>query len=229
MLDIKLIREQTEKVKKGVESKGYSVGLVDKVLDIDQRRRVLIQEIDDLRAKANEAASKRDVEQGKALKNQIQEKEPNLEKIQKEYEIAINGIPNLPLESVPVGKGEEDNKEIKKVGEAKKFDFEPRDHVVLGQNLGILDFEGGAKIAGSGFYYLINEGALLELALVRFAMDLLVKEGFVPIVTPDLAKSRFYLGTGYQPKGDEAQTYAIEGEDLGLIATAEVALAGKTC
>ena len=136
-------------------------------------------------------------------------------------------IPNLPLPQVPFGKNERDNVEVKKWGKPTEFNFQPKDHLELGKNLGILDFEAGAKVSGSQFYFLYGAGALLEIALVQYAMDLLYKEGFTPVITPDLAKSKFYLGTGYMPKGNEAQTYEIEGEDLGLIATAEVTLAGK--
>jgi seryl-tRNA synthetase len=227
MLDINFIRENTEKVKKGIENKGYSVDLVDNVLELDKKRRDVIQKVDELRANGNKAAENRDVETGKKVKQDLQEIEPELIKIQEEFNKALHAVPNLPSDKTPVGKSEEDNKIIKTEGEIPKFNFEAKDHLVLGEALGILDFESGAKVAGSGFYYLKNEGVLLELALIHFAIDLLTKEGFTPIITPDLAKSRFYLGTGYLPKGDEAQTYVIEDEDLGLIATAEVTLAGK--
>jgi seryl-tRNA synthetase len=116
---------------------------------------------------------------------------------------------------------------VRKWGEPKKIDFTAKDHLELGKSLGILDFDAGAKVAGSQYYFWYKEGALLELALVQYAMELLIKEGFLAVITPDLAKSRFYLGTGYLPKGEEAQTYEIQGEDLGLIATAEVTLAGR--
>ncbi|HXK52962.1 MAG TPA: serine--tRNA ligase, partial [bacterium] len=102
-----------------------------------------------------------------------------------------------------------------------------KDHVELGESLGIISFEDGAKVSGSQFYFLYGAGVLMELALVQYAFEKLSKAGFTPTLTPDLAKSRYYLGTGYAPRGDEAQTYTIEGEDLGLIATAEVTLAGK--
>ncbi|MEX2033528.1 MAG: serine--tRNA ligase, partial [Candidatus Colwellbacteria bacterium] len=107
-----------------------------------------------------------------------------------------------------------------------KFNFEPKDHLELGKSLDIIDFETGSKVAGSGFYYLKNDGVLLELALVRYALDFLAKNRFTLWLTPDLAREKFYLGTGYMPQGEEAQTYVIEGTDLGLIATAEVTLAG---
>jgi len=139
----------------------------------------------------------------------------------------LSQIPNLPRPEAPLGKNETENVEVRKWGVPRKFDFQPKDHLELGKYLNILDFVTGAKVVGSQFYYWYGDGALLELALVRFTFDLLQKEGFLPVITPDLAKARYYLGTGYMPKGNEAQTYTIEGEDLGLIATAEVTLAGK--
>src|SRR3990167_4674818 len=229
MLDIKYIRENPDKVKKGVADKQYDSTLVDKVLDLDEKKRKLGVEIENLRAERNKLSSKEHVasSKGKEIKENLKELEPSLVKLEDVLNELLNLIPNLPSEKAPVGKGEKENVEVRKWGEPKVFDFEPKDHLELGKNLNILDFETGAKVSGSQFYFLYGDGALLELALVRFAFDLLSKEGFLPVITPDLAKSRFYLGTGYAPKGDEAQTYTIEGEDLGLIATAEVTLAGS--
>src|SRR3990167_4352659 len=227
MLDIQFIRENTEKVKKGVADKQFDPSIVDKVLELDVKRRKLIVEVEELRAKRNKVAEEKNIEEGKKVKEELKAKEPQLESIEKEFEDILNQVPNIPLPQVPVGKSEKDNIEVRKWGEPKKFDFTPKDHLELGKSLGILDFEAGAKVAGSQFYFWYREGALLELALVQYAMELLGKEGFVPVITPDLAKSRYYLGTGYMPKGNEAQTYEIKDEDLGLIATAEVTLAGK--
>ena len=227
MLDINYIRENPEEVKKGIVSKNFSSDLVDEVLEIDEKRRKLISDFEELRHQRNEAAEDKNIEEGKRIKKELSEIEPKLKRSEDLYDEAIQAIPNLPLDMVPAGKGEEENKEIKRWGEPRKFDFKPKDHLELGTSLGILDFETGAKVVGNKFYYLYGDGARLELALVQYVFDLLSKEGFLPVVTPDLAKSRYYLGTGYLPKGDEAQTYKIEGEDLGLVATAEVTLAGK--
>jgi seryl-tRNA synthetase len=132
----------------------------------------------------------------------------------------------LPADDVPIGKNAEENVVVREVGDKREFTFSPKDHVELGEALDMIDFEAGAKVAGSGFYYLKNEGALLEIALVHYGLDFLIKRGFTPIATPDLAQKRFYEGTGYLPKGPEAQTYVVNDNDLGLIATAEVTLAG---
>jgi seryl-tRNA synthetase len=227
MLDIQFVRDNPEKVKKGVTAKKYDPKLVDGLLKLDLKRRGLIKEIEEIRAQRNIAAKEKDIAKGKEIKEKLQKLEPSLEKVENDFLEALQGLPNIPSEDSPVGKGEEDNVEIRKWGEPTKFDFKPKDHLELGKSLGILDFETGAKVTGSQFYFLYGDGALLELALVQFALEKLSKAGFLPVITPDLAKSRYYLGTGYMPKGDEAQTYTIEGEDLGLIATAEVTLAGK--
>jgi seryl-tRNA synthetase len=228
MLDINFIREDKDIVKKGIAGKGFDSTLVDKVLELDEKRRKMILEIEGLRAKRNKIAEeKKPSEEGKKIKEELKDKEPEYEKIEKEYKELLFKIPNLPSEKAPVGKNEKDNKEIRKWGMPTKFTFEPKDHLQLGKDLGILDFEIGAKVTGSQFYFLYGDGALLELALIQYAFEKLSKVGFLPVITPDLAKSRYYLGTGYMPKGNEAQTYTIEGQDLGLIATAEVTLAGS--
>lgn len=227
MLDIKFVRENTELVKKGVVAKGYDANVVDEALKLDLKWRGLIKEIEEIRAQRNVAASNKDIEKGKEIKLKLQELEPGLESAEKEFIEVFGKIPNLPSDKAPIGNGEKENVEVKKWGEPTKFDFEPLDHLELGKRLGILDFETGAKVAGSQFYFLYGDGVRLELALSMYVFDKLSKEGFLSVITPDLAKSRYYLGTGYMPKGDEAQTYTIEDEDLGLIATAEVTLAGS--
>src|SRR3990167_9244155 len=232
MLDINFIRENVDLAKKGVSDKQFDPTIVDKVLELDEKRRKLILEVEGLRAKRNKIAgagkpSADKALEGKKIKEELKDREPEYEKIEEEYKELLFKIPNLPSKNAPIGKGEKDNKEVRKWGTPTKFTFKPKDHLELGKNLGILDFETGAKVTGSQFYFLYGDGALLELALTAYAFEKLSKVGFLPVITPDLAKSRYYLGTGYAPKGDEAQTYTVDGEDLGLIATAEVTLAGK--
>ena len=226
MIDVKILRENPEKIKKAVKDKGVDVN-IDEIIDLDNKRRELDLQVQGLREERNKAAKSQNIEVGKRIKKDLESLESDLEKINVDFKTKFQRIPNPPLPQVPIGKGENDNVEVRKWGEIRKFDFTPKDHIELGTSLGILDFETGAKVSGSQFYFLYDEGALLEIALVQFAMDLLRKEGFTPVITPDLAKSRFYLGTGYAPVGNEAQTYEIKEEDLGLIATAEVTLAGK--
>lgn len=227
MLDIQLIRDDPEKVKEGIIRKNYNPALVDEVLKLDKEYRRLLADYEESRHQRNEAAEEKDIAKGKRVKKEIAVLGPKLEEAEQKYTAAIIALPNLPADTVPVGKDEKANVEVKKWGTPRQFDFEPKDHLELGTSLGILDFETGAKVVGNKFYYLYGDGARLELALVQYVFDLLSKEGFLPVITPDLAKERYYLGTGYLPKGEEAQTFKLEGEDLGLIATAEVTLAGK--
>lgn len=225
MIDIKLIREQTDLVKEGVAKKNFDVSKVDAVLEADKKRVELLQKVEELRKERN-GLGRDDVERGKAIKEELKSLEPELEETEKKFKSLMNEIPNIPSEDSPVGKTEDDNVELRIVGEKPNFSFEPKDHVEIGKTLDILDFESGAKVSGSGFYYLKNAGALLEVALINYGLSFLTKKGFSAIITPDLAREKYYLGTGYNPKGDEAQTYMIQDSDLGLIATAEVTIAG---
>lgn len=226
MIDIQLLRENPDKVKEGVAAKGYKLEIVDEALQLDEQRRQLIQQVQDLRAERNKVAKERNIERGKEIKQKLQELEPQLTEVEEKFEELFKTIPNLPADDVPRGKGEDENVEIRKWGDVPQFSFEAKDHLQLAGELDLIDFEAGAKVSGSQFYYLKNEAVLLEMALLQFGIELLQKKGFIPVITPDLTQSRYYLGTGYQPKGDEAQIYEIDGEDLGLIATAEVTMAG---
>ncbi|MGI5841053.1 MAG: serine--tRNA ligase [Patescibacteria group bacterium] len=226
MLDIKFIRENVDIVKEGVRNKNYDDKVIDDVLLKDASKRELQAKVESLKAEKNKL-NRDQIDRAKEIKIELKDLEQNLKQEDDALMELLSEIPNIPMKGVPVGKGEDGNVEIKKWGEPRKFDFEPKNHLDIGKQLGILDFETGAKVTGSQFYYLYGDGALLELALVQYAFNLLAKEGFIPVMTPDLAKSRYYLGTGYSPRGKEAQTYKIEDEDLGLIATAEVTLAGK--
>ncbi len=226
MLDIKLIREQPEVVRAGMLDKGFKPEVLDQAIETDKTHRGLLLQVENLRAQRNKL-TKDDIGEGKRIKQELKDLEPKLVETEKQLLGLLNQIPNIPSEQAPKGKSDKDNVEVRKWGTIPKFDFTPKDHLELATDLKIVDFETGAKVSGSQFYYLFGDGARLELALVNFAMDLLSEEGFTPVITPDLAKARYYLGTGYAPKGPEAQTYTIEGEDLGLISTAEVTLAGR--
>lgn len=236
MVDIKKLRENPDYFKKASWRKGYKVD-IEAILELDNRKRDLISQIDNLRHEAKTAADsvrnkisngadQRNQAQGILFKEQIRAKENELKIAAADFNIQFSQIPNSAFDEVPDGAAEKDNRELRIVGEKRKFSFEPKDHLELAQHLDLLDFEAGAKISGSQFYFLKNEAAFLELALAHYALDLLYQAGFKIIFTPDIAKERFYLGTGYLPKGEEAQIYQITDTDLGLIATAEVALAG---
>ncbi len=237
MLDPKFIRENPEKVKKNLLERNFNpeIANIDEWLKIDQQRTTILQQIEAVNKRKNEIAellknaSKRTpelIEEGKQLKQKTEPLETALTTIEEQWNKQITQIPNLHFDDVPKGKNDEENKVLREVGKKTQFTFEPKDHLQLGTELNLLDFKSGAKVSGSQFYYLKNEAVLLDLALQKFGMDFFRKKGFELVITPDLAKSRYYLGTGYAPRGDEAQIYEIEGEDLGLIATAEVTMAG---
>lgn len=226
MLDIKLLRDNPEKVRQGIASKNVSPSLVNDFLALDKEWRHVVKNIDDLRAEQRKAEEARNIEKAKSLKEELKTLAGTLKELEKKREVTLRQLPNLPLESVPQGKGESENIVLHEVGEKPMFAFKPKNHLELGSVLGIIDFETGSKVSGHGFYYLKNEGLLLELALIHYALTILQKKGFTLLLTPDMARERFYLGTGYLPRGEEAQTYEIKNSDLGLIATAEVTLAG---
>ena len=167
MLDINLIRNNPDEVKDGIAKKGASPKLVDKFLALDTEWRALTKEVDDLRARQNELTAERNIEEGKKVKTQIRDVEATLKKLEVDRQEVLEQIPNPPLADVPAGKDESANVVLREVGEKPKMDFEAKDHLELGKALDLFDFESGAKVAGSGFYYLKNTGVLLELALVQ--------------------------------------------------------------
>lgn len=231
MLDFKFIRNNIEKVKQNTVERGMNPQIVDEWVVIDKERTLLQARLEEINKLRNDLADKGMVdgnsrEEGKRLKIEGKEIEVKLDELNSKWKELINQIPNIHRPEVPIGKNEEGNKEVKKVGDIPNFSFPVKDHLELAAMHDLIDFEAGAKVSGSQFYFLKNDAVKLELALLQFGINFLEKKGFTIIMTPDLAKSRFYLGTGYAPKGDEAQIYEIDGEDLGLIATAEVTMAG---
>ena len=225
MLDIKYIREQTEKIKVATRAKGFNEKVVDDVILLDEKRRKLMFDVETLRAERNKF-TKEDVEKGKQLKIKLKELENELKSIEDKFDDLILAIPSPAADDVIVGTPEK-NELIKTVGKPTKFDFPVRDHVDIGFLTDTIDLERGAKIAQSGFYYLKGDGALLEMALINYAFAKLVKHGFTPVITPNVAKERNIIGCGFQARSDkERQIYHIEGEDLDLVATAEITLEG---
>ena len=224
MLDIKFIRENSQKVKKGVAAKQLDPKLVDKVLELDGKRLDLLQEIEELRAKRNKLAKDKDIEGGRKLKKELQTKEPALKKIGEKYQEALFQIPNLPADDVPVGKDESENKVLRKVGKPEKLSFKARDHLELGEALDIIDVKRAVKVSGTRFGYLKGDAVLLEFALVNFALETLIKEGFTPLVTPVLIKKDAMRAMGYLEHGGEEDMYVFEKDGLVLVGTSEQAI-----
>ena len=160
------------------------------------------------------------------IKEELKTKEEKNRKISTELKEELYKMPNLIHANTPVGKSEEYNEEIEKIGKIPHFDFKPKNHLEIGKNLDIIDFESGAKTTGSKFYFLKNEGLMLDMALSQYALEILKKEGFELLLTPDLAKIDLIEKLGYIPRGPETQIYKIENNNLGLIGTAEITLGG---
>jgi seryl-tRNA synthetase len=163
--------------------------------------------------------------EGRALKEAVSRIEAELAGVRARFDEALAKLPNFIHPAVPDG-GEDEARELRRVGEPRRFGFQPLDHVELGAKLDLLDFDGGARVAGQKFYYLKNEAVLLELALQRFALDVVLEEGFTPYVTPDLARPAIVEGIGFNPRGAETQIYSLANEELCLVGTAEITLGG---
>ncbi len=235
MLDIKFVKENINSVLDSVTKRKVKAD-PKLVIELYDNRNALQQRLDDIRNKKNENANKmkgqlskeeRDalIEEGKELKSKIAVLEIEERELDTQYKSEAMKLPNLIDETVPAG-GEADSIELYKVGTIKEFDFKAKDHYELGIDLDILDFESAAAVTGQKFYYLKNEGVMLELALVNFAIKKLYEKGFTPYLTPDLARSNILEGLGFNPRGDETNIYSINGTDLCLIGTAEITIGG---
>ena len=166
------------------------------------------------------------IEEGRKIKEEINSLEKQVSVLEEELDKAGRQIPNMAHPDAPVGKEDKDNLEIKRVGEPTKFDFEPKDHVQLGESLDLIDFDRGTKVSGVKFYYLKNEAVFLEQALIMYALNILRKHGFTPFITPDVAKEEILSGIGFNPRGNESNVYTLEDEGTCLVATAEITLGG---
>ncbi|QQG41366.1 MAG: serine--tRNA ligase [Candidatus Woesebacteria bacterium] len=225
MLDINFIRDNKDKVIKATKSKGFDETVIERLLTVDVERRKVLQEVEGIRSERNKL-TKDDIEKGRELKTKLKGVEENQKQIELDFNELMYKVPNLAADDVKVGTPEE-NEIVKTVGEIPKFDFPVRDHLDIGKLTDSIDFERGAKVAQSGFYYFKNDLALLELALAQYAFEKLSKKGFTPVITPNVAKERNIVGCGFQARSDkERQIYSLENEDLDLIATAEITLVG---
>ena len=236
MLDYRFIRDNVDAVKANIANRHMQAD-ADEVVRLFDRRTELVTALQALQQRRNANAQsmkgKLDnetrqglIEEGKKIKEEVSSAEAELEAVEKALDVAGRTIPNMAHPDAPVGKEDKDNLEIKRVGEPTSFSFEPKDHVQLGQDLDILDFDNGTKVSGTKFYYLKNEGVFLDLALTRYTLDILSKKGFTPFITPDIAREEILEGIGFNPRGAESNIYTIEGEGTCLVGTAEITLGG---
>jgi len=232
MIDIKQIRQNPEKFQKAAKDKGFDVD-IKYLLELDTSIRKLKQLLQDTATYKNQIGKEIPTLSGKEKqaklkqlaehkKNEVDWKE-DLKRNQPEFDELMLQVPQPADDDVPVGKDDTENVEIRKEGEIRQFDFEPRDHVQLGLALDIIDIERGVKLAGTRNYFLKGDGALLHWAILRFAMDCMVEKGYEPLSVPVLAKDEAMIGTGFFP-GAEEQTYRMEKDQLNLAGTAEVPL-----
>ena len=233
MIDIKVLRENPDAVRASQKARGESVELVDRVLAADEIRRNAISEFEALRAEQNSlsksvGAAKGDeknslLEKAKKLAAQVKEAEGKKSSTESEFRELALGLSNLVDSAAPIG-GEADFKVIEEIGKPRAFDFQPKDHVELGKILGAIDVERGAKVSGARFYYLTGVGALLELALVNYAISMATKAGFTPVIPPVLVKPAAMEGTGFLGQAAE-NVFHLAEDDFYLVGTSEVPLA----
>tara|TARA_B100000614_G_scaffold261367_1_gene290735 strand:+ start:175 stop:1464 length:1290 start_codon:yes stop_codon:yes gene_type:complete len=236
MLDLKYVREHPDLIRENIANRHVSADL-DTVLELYDRRNELLHSVEQLRAARNENAramkqklsdAERStlIEEGKRIKQDIAAGEEELRTVEERLNEAADTLPNLTHPDSPVGATEDANRELEIVGNVPSLDFPARDHVTLGADLDIVDFEHAAKVSGAKFYYLRNQGVFLELALTRFALDRLTARGFTPMITPDIARTDVVAGIGFNPRGPESNIYNLEAEDSSLVGTAEITLGG---
>ena len=236
MIDIRLLRDHPDETIDALTRRGVDAALLEDVRELDERRRALITEGDELRAAQN-ATSKRIgaagsaeqrrqlIEEVKQVSARLDELQPAQAEAEQAFTAALAAIPNLPHPDAPDGTTEEDAVEIATFGEPVSRDFAVRDHVDIGERLGLIDIPRAVKVSGSRFAYLKGDAVLLELALVRYALDRLGGRGFIPVAPPVLTREEALFGTAFIPGGEE-QLYRVERDDLYLVGTSEVPLAG---
>lgn len=235
MLDIKMIRQNTDEIKERLATRGVKAETIDTLLEKDKRRRELLVESEGLKQKRNEVSAeianakrnKEDASDAIAAMREVGAKIKALDEELEEVEAAVKDmasrLPNLPNPTIPVGPDESANVELRKVGTPREFDFEPKAHWDLGEDLGILDFDRGAKVSGARFVYYKGLGARLERAVYNFMLDEHAKEGYTEMLPPYIVNAQTMYGTGQFPKFKE-DVYQVNGEDMTLIPTAEVPL-----
>jgi seryl-tRNA synthetase len=240
MLDAAFIREHLDNVKANCKNRNVTAD-VDRVVQLDDERKRLVQQTQELQQALNElskgiAVQRRQggrqeemVKRGRELREQIAGLQKQQKQVEADLKAVLLTIPNMTHPAAPVGTTGTDNKVLRTWSESTKFDFAPKDHVALAEALELVDFEAGAAVAGQKFYFLKNEAVLLELALVQYAMKTLIDHGYTPVITPDVARVEVLEGIGFIPRDpdpEKRQIYSLADTDLCLIATAEITLGG---
>jgi len=222
MIDLKKVREHLEEYQTVLKKRNSNLNL-DQILSLDDQRKELQQKIDNLKFQQKELAAKQDYEGAKSLKSQIQTAEEEYNKVAEELKGYQLKMPNFLHDSIPEGKDDSENVEIRRNGEIPQFDFPLQDHMTLMKKYDMIDVERGVKIAGARSYFLKNDGMLLEQAILQYALKKMVNKGFTPFQVPNIVNTSCLVGTGYFPGGEE-DAYRLERDDQWMIATAEIPL-----
>lgn len=229
MLDIKFIRENAELVRQNAKDR-LSKADIDRLLELDKKRREMEAELDNLRARRNAVSKTKPtpelIKEMKEVGERIKALEEEIIPVNEEFRSLWLAVPNMTHPEVLVSENEDDNPVLETVGKPAKFDFAPLDHVELAEKHDLIDFDRATRVSGAKFYYLKNELALMEFALIQYALSIATKHGFIPFSTPDLAKREVLEGLGFNPRGESTQIYNVEDSDLSLIGTAEITMGG---
>jgi seryl-tRNA synthetase len=223
MFDIKLLRDNPEKLQKSAKEKKVDIN-VEHILELDSKARGLDAMVQSLREERNKTAKEKNIEKGKEIKLKLDKEESALNAVTEELKLRLSEIPNPAKDDVKFGKDDTENDVIRKVGEPKKYNFKPLDHLDLGEKLGIIDVKSASKVSGARFAYLKGDGVLLEFALIQLGLETLIKEGFTPVVPPVLVTKDIMKGLGYMENGGDEDMYHLEKDDMYLVGTAEHAL-----
>ncbi len=236
MLDYRFIKDNLEAVKQNIADRNMKAD-AELVVQLFDKRTELVTALQSLQQKRNENAKamkgklpederKRLIEEGRTIKERIAEEEETLAETEKQLDTEGRKIPNMAHPDAPRGTADTENTEVKRSGTVRVFGFEAKDHIQLGQELDIIDFDAATKVSGNKFYYLKNEAVFLEMALIQYGLGILRRHGFTPFITPDIAREEILQGIGFNPRGSESNVYSLEGEDACLVATAEITLGG---
>lgn len=236
MIDLKELKTRYSEIEKNIKDRNMNVDLK-AIVELYERRASLMQQTEALRARRNETASamkgKLDPEKrqslialGKSIKDDIASLEAQLDEVDREFNAQARRIPNYAHPAAPIGKEDKDSTAVKYVGNPPVFDFKALDHVQIGEKLDLIDFDTATKVSGAKFYYLKNEAVILQMALERYALDIVMKHGFTPVITPDVARDEILEGIGFNPRGGESNIYPLEGTGTSLVGTAEITLGG---
>ncbi|ADY13620.1 serine--tRNA ligase [Sphaerochaeta globosa] len=236
MIDLKELKARRDEIAQNIRVRNMHVD-IDAIIELQESRSALMQEAENLRAKRNENAQKMKgkldaetrttlITEGKMLKESIASVEEQLSAVEQTFQSQARTIPNYAHPQAPVGKEDKDNTAIKFVGTVPQFSFKAKDHVQLGETLDLIDFDTATRVSGPKFYYLKREAVLLQMALERYATDIVIRRGFTPFITPDIAKEEILSGIGFNPRGEESNIYTLEGTGTCLVGTAEITLGG---